>query len=79
MADDLQGRTFLVTGANSGIGRAMVESLAARGGQVVLAARSEERTRPVLDGIRALRPSAAVEFLAVDVSDLTSVRRAASA
>ena len=79
MADDLQGRTFLVTGANSGIGRAMVEALAARGGHVVLAARSEERTRPVLEGIRALRPSAAVEFLQVDVSDLASVRRAASA
>jgi retinol dehydrogenase 12 len=76
--DDLQGRTFLVTGANSGIGRAMVEALAARGGQVVLAARSEERTRPVLDGIRARRPSAAVEFLHVDVSDLASVRRAAA-
>ena len=79
MTDDLQDRTFLVTGANSGIGRAMVEALAARGGHVVLAARSEERTRPVLDGIRALRPSAPVEFLQVDVSDLTSVRRAASA
>jgi retinol dehydrogenase 12 len=78
MADDLQGRTFLVTGANSGIGRAMVEALAARGGRVVLAARSEERTRPVLDGIRAQHRSADVEFLQVDVSDLASVRRAAS-
>jgi retinol dehydrogenase 12 len=78
VADDLQGRTFLVTGANSGIGRAMVEALAARGGHVVLAARSEERTRPVLDAIRAQRPSAAVEFLHVDVSDLASVRRAAA-
>jgi retinol dehydrogenase 12 len=78
MADDLQGRTFLVTGANSGIGRAMVEALATRGGRVVLAARSEERTRPVLDGIRAQRRSADVEFLQVDVSDLASVRRAAS-
>jgi dehydrogenase/reductase SDR family protein 13 len=76
--DDLQGRTFLVTGANSGIGRAMVEALAGRGGHVVLAARSEERTRPVLDGMRAQRPSAAVEFLHVDVSDLASVRRAAA-
>ena len=79
MADDLQSRTFLVTGANSGIGRAMVEALAARGGHVVLAARSEERTRPVLDGIHAQHRSAAVEFLHVDVSDLASVRRAAAA
>jgi retinol dehydrogenase-12 len=77
MSDDLRGRTFLVTGANSGIGRAMVEALAARGGSVVLAARSEERTRPVLEGIRARDRSARAEFLPVDVSDLTSVRRAA--
>jgi dehydrogenase/reductase SDR family protein 13 len=77
MADDLQNRTFLVTGANSGIGRAMVEALAARGSRVILAARSEERTRPVLDGIRARRSAAAVEFLQVDVSSLSSVRRAA--
>jgi len=76
-AADLQGRTFLVTGANSGLGRAMVEALATRGGRVVLAARSEERTRPVLDAIRASIPSATVEFLQVDVSDLGSVRRAA--
>ena len=76
--DDLQGRTCVVTGANSGLGRALVEALAARGGPVVLAARSEERTRPVLEGIRALRPSAAVELLQVDVSDLASVRRAAA-
>ncbi len=76
-ASDLQGRTFLVTGANSGLGRATVEALAARGGVVILAARSEERTRPVLDGIRARMPSARVESLQVDVSDLASVRRAA--
>jgi len=77
MNGDLRGRTFLVTGANSGIGRAMVEALAAGGGNVVLAARSEERTRPVLEGLRAARPAGTVELLLVDVSDLTSVRRAA--
>ena len=76
-ATDLQGRTFLVTGANSGIGRALVEALAARGGGVVLAARSEERTRPVIDVIRRRYPAADARFLEIDVSDLTSVRRAA--
>jgi retinol dehydrogenase-12 len=77
MSDDLRGRTFLVTGANSGLGRAMVEALAARGGSVVLAGRSEERTRPVLEGIRARDRSAHAEFLQLDVSDLASVRYAA--
>jgi len=76
-ARELQGRRFLVTGASSGIGRALAEALAARGGSVVLAARSEERARPVLDGIRARDPAADVRLLHADLSDLDSVRRAA--
>jgi len=79
MTDDLMGRTFLVTGANSGLGLATVEALSARGGRVVLAARSEERTRPLLEGIRGRHPRAAVEFLRLDLADLGSVRRAAEA
>jgi retinol dehydrogenase-12 len=75
---DLEGRTFLVTGASSGIGRAMVEALAARGGSVVLASRSEERTRPVLDAIRRQDPRANPQFVQIDVADLASVRRAAA-
>lgn len=74
---DLRGRTFLVTGANSGLGRASADALAARGGHVVLAARSPERTRPALEGIRAAHPGASVEFLALDLADLSSVRAAA--
>ena len=72
------GGTFLVTGANSGIGRATAEALAARGGDVVLAARSEERTMPVLQDIQRRYPAVKAQFLSVDVSDLASVRRAAA-
>ena len=73
----IQGRAFFVTGANSGIGRAMVEALAARGGSVLLAGRSAERMKPVPDAIRARFPAADAQFVLVDVSDLGSVRRAA--
>ena len=66
-----------MTGANSGIGRALVEALAARGENVVLAARSEARTLPVLEGIRARSPSVRATFLPLDLADLTSVRTAA--
>lgn len=40
---DFAGRTYLVTGPNTGIGRATVEALAAGGGRVVLAGRSQDR------------------------------------
>lgn len=77
MGLDLQHRTFLVTGANSGIGRALAEALAARGGAVILAARSAERTEPVLAGIRTQHPGARATFLQLDLADFGSVRDAA--
>ncbi len=69
---DLEGRSILITGANTGIGRATAERLAARGARVTLACRSEERTRPVLDAIRAAGGD--VTFEALDLADLASVR-----
>ncbi len=76
-AADLRGRRYLVTGANSGIGRAVADALAARGGNVVLGSRSEERARPVLDTIRSRYPAVDAQLLPIDLSDLGSVRRAA--
>jgi NAD(P)-dependent dehydrogenase (short-subunit alcohol dehydrogenase family) len=74
---DLTGRVAVVTGANTGIGRTTALGLAARGCGVVLAGRSEERTRPVVDEIRGAHGDGAAEYLALDLGDLASVRRAA--
>ena len=75
--DDLSGRTFLVTGANTGIGRATVDDLAARGARVFLACRSEARTRPVIDEIASATGNDPLEFLPLDLADLASVRACA--
>jgi retinol dehydrogenase 12 len=72
----LAGQTFLVTGANTGIGRATAEALAGQGAKVLLACRSEDKTRPVLDAIKASGGNA--EFVALDLADLVSVRRCAN-
>ena len=78
MQDDLGGKTFVVTGANTGIGRATVEALAARGaGRIVVASRSREKTEPVLAALRAASPSTDVQFVALELGDLASVARAA--
>jgi NAD(P)-dependent dehydrogenase (short-subunit alcohol dehydrogenase family) len=74
---DLVGKVALVTGANSGIGRVTAEALAARGARVLLACRSEEKTRPVLGAIRAAGGDAV--FLPLDLGDLESVRACAAA
>jgi NAD(P)-dependent dehydrogenase (short-subunit alcohol dehydrogenase family) len=74
---DLEGRFVVITGANTGIGRVTAERLAERGASVVLACRSEERTRPVLDAIRAAGGDA--RFVELDLGDFESVRRSARA
>ena len=73
---DLAGRVAIVTGANSGIGRVTAETLAARGAKVVLACRGEDRTRPVLEAIRAA--GGEVRFESLDLADLDSVRACAA-
>jgi NAD(P)-dependent dehydrogenase (short-subunit alcohol dehydrogenase family) len=67
----------LVTGANSGIGRATATELARRGARVHVACRSLERARPVLEEITAAHGPDAASFLALDLSNLDSVRGAA--
>ena len=79
MDSDQRGRVFLVTGASTGIGRVTALELARRGGHVILASRSEARTAPVVEAIRRSTGNPQVEFLPVDLSDLGSVRSAASA
>jgi NAD(P)-dependent dehydrogenase (short-subunit alcohol dehydrogenase family) len=71
----LEGKTALVTGANTGIGRVTAVELAKKGAKVVLACRSEEKTRPVIDEIGKGR----AEFMHLDLADLASVRAAAAA
>ena len=73
---DLRGKTYLVTGANTGIGRVTAEALAGRGGKVFLACRSEEKAAPVIEGIR--KAGGLAEFLALDLGSLRSVREAAA-
>jgi NAD(P)-dependent dehydrogenase (short-subunit alcohol dehydrogenase family) len=74
---DLAGRTFLVTGANAGIGYATAEELARRGCRVYLGARSRQKIEQAAAAIRAATGSDELRLLNLDLSDLASVRRAA--
>jgi dehydrogenase/reductase SDR family protein 13 len=76
---DLDGRTFLITGANTGIGYATTEALAARGATVYMACRSEARARPARDEIAATTGNQALHLLSLDLADLASVRACADA
>ena len=66
-AISLAGKTVLITGASSGIGRATAVAFAAKGANVVVTARREERLRELCDQIHAAGGKAI--FLAGDATD----------
>src|SRR5262249_57164152 len=74
---ELSGRTFLITGANTGIGRATAADLAGRGGRVALGCRSAQKGRDAAAAIGAATGNEAVTFLPLDQADLASVRTCA--
>jgi retinol dehydrogenase 12 len=75
---ELDGRTFLVTGGNTGIGRATAAGLASRGGRVWIAARSRAKGEAAVAAIKAETGSDSVFFLPLDLADLDSVRACAA-
>ena len=74
----MSARTFLVTGANTGIGRATAAGLAAHGGRVWITARSAAKGEAAVAGIKAATGNESVFFLPLDLADLDSVRACAS-
>ena len=67
----LDGRTCLVTGANSGLGKAIAIRLAARGAHVLMACRSG--IPEAGQDVRAASGSNEVEMIEVDLSDFDSM------
>jgi dehydrogenase/reductase SDR family protein 12 len=77
-AEDLEvslaGKRCLVTGGNSGIGKAAAAGLAGRGAEVVLLCRSRERGEAAAAEIRRATGNEAVRAEEVDVSETDSIR-----
>lgn len=71
---DLSGRTVLLTGATSGIGRAAAVALAERGARIVTVGRNAARGEKAVAEIRRRARNDAVEFTRLDVADLVAVR-----
>ncbi|WP_328409979.1 oxidoreductase [Nocardia sp. NBC_00403] len=67
---DQSGRTFIVTGANGGLGVETTTALAAKGGTVIMACRNAEKAKTIAERI-----DGDVRVAVLDLADLASVRR----
>jgi len=72
----LTGRSILITGANTGIGRATAVALAHSGATLYLAGRSEQRHHDVLEEVRSA--GARATYLPLNLAELGSVRACAA-
>lgn len=71
---DLSGRTYLITGANSGLGYAATDQLATRGARVIMVCRDLERGTSARDAIARARLNDRIELRLLDVAELGASR-----
>jgi NAD(P)-dependent dehydrogenase (short-subunit alcohol dehydrogenase family) len=69
----IDGKTCLITGANSGLGKAIAVQLAQRGGRIIMACRSG--IPEAGEEVKKLSGNPNVEMLKVDLADTTSVHK----
>jgi NAD(P)-dependent dehydrogenase (short-subunit alcohol dehydrogenase family) len=70
------GKSFIVTGANTGVGFEIARVLAARRARVLLGCREQTRALDAIARIKRITPNADLVWLPLDLSDLDSVRAA---
>lgn len=73
---DLTGKTYVITGANSGIGYEAARYLGAKGGDIVMVCRSREKGETARQALSS-QVKGKVDLIQMDLSDMNSVRRAA--
>ena len=74
---DQAGKTFFITGANTGIGFEAAKVFAAKGARVLLGCRNPEKGQDAMEHIADAHPGTDIKLVDLDLSDLESVRAAA--
>ena len=75
---ELRGKTVVITGPTSGLGKEVARQLAPTGANLVLVARNEEKCARVIDEITPLCTGSKPVFVRAEMGDLKSVRSACS-
>ncbi len=71
------GKTIVITGANTGLGYEAARVLSAKGARVVIACRSEQKAQDAIARIEKANGKVDVAYVALDLGDLASVRACA--
>ncbi|MFH7598964.1 SDR family NAD(P)-dependent oxidoreductase [Streptomyces racemochromogenes] len=74
-----EGKTFLVTGGNAGIGYFVAEQLAGTGATVVLGCRDAAKAGAAIAAIGSRVPGAAVRYVPLDLADPSSLKASVEA
>ncbi|KAJ8403332.1 hypothetical protein AAFF_G00351040 [Aldrovandia affinis] len=70
----LHGKTVIITGANTGIGKATAVDLARRGARIILACRNQQRAEAAITDIKRESGNNEVVYMHLDLASLQSVR-----
>jgi NAD(P)-dependent dehydrogenase (short-subunit alcohol dehydrogenase family) len=74
---DQTGKTIFITGANTGLGFEVAKALAGKNARVIIGCRSEAKANQAKSDIEAEYKNANVDVVALDLSDLASIKAAA--
>ncbi|KAH8682683.1 hypothetical protein BX600DRAFT_506253 [Xylariales sp. PMI_506] len=72
---DLLGKVYIVTGANTGVGKELAQILYAKNAKVYVAARSESKAQDAIASIKKAVPASTgtLNFLKLDLADLSTI------
>lgn len=75
---NLQGKVYVITGANTGAGYEAAKLFLSKGASVVMLNRSEEKSLTAISSLKSeLGEAADVKFIPMDLANLASIRQAA--
>ena len=71
----LDGKTVIVTGSNTGIGKETVKDLTDRGARVIMACRNLEKANIAAEDIRKYTKNGSIRVMKLDLASFASVRK----